>query len=275
MTITTRDQLIAALGNNSDRMVIDKTSLANAVAGTLYSLWTAGGTPGAGAAPTAAALCTSALAGSFQLTNQTDPATTYLAWLALSCTNGAVTIEVHDRLAHIGGLSGTVTTLQSAALDLSASGVNVPAARLGASNYSDVQWWLEVFTGLGATGVNATVGVTYHDATTGNLNVQALGANPRAGRFYNLNALIPNGKYIRGITGVTLSATTGTAGNFGFTATRSRAVCPLFVANKSEVFDWASLGLPDIPNDSCLQLVELCSTTTTGAVRGSGKMAHG
>ena len=37
MTITTRDQLIDALGNNSSRFIIDKASIANAVAGGYFS----------------------------------------------------------------------------------------------------------------------------------------------------------------------------------------------------------------------------------------------
>lgn len=41
MSITTRDELIDALANNSSRIVIDKASLANAAAGQHFSLWTA------------------------------------------------------------------------------------------------------------------------------------------------------------------------------------------------------------------------------------------
>lgn len=48
MTITTRDQLIDALGNNSSRFIIDKASIANAVAGGYFSLWRANGQPGQG-----------------------------------------------------------------------------------------------------------------------------------------------------------------------------------------------------------------------------------
>ena len=55
MTISTRDQLINALANNSSRLVIDKSSLASTVAGQFFSLWTTTGIPGAGAAPAAAA----------------------------------------------------------------------------------------------------------------------------------------------------------------------------------------------------------------------------
>lgn len=271
MAITTRDELIDALGNNSSRIVIDKASMANAAAGQFFSLWTATGIPGAGAAPTTAANPTSATTGAMGFANQTAPATSYLAWLAIQCGNSATNLEIHDRLAHMGGLSGTVTTAQGA---LSLVTNSPGAARLGDANYSDVQWWLEVYTALGATGVNATVAVEYNDGTTGNLAAIALGATPRAGRMYPLVSAVA-GKFIRAVTSVTLSATTGTAGNFGITATRPRTSVSVPLLNKTEVFDWAQIGLPNIPNDSCLMMIMLCGTTTTGTVRGQGKIAHG
>jgi hypothetical protein len=271
MTISTRDQLIDAMGNNASRLVIDKASLANAVAGQFFSLWIATGIPGAGAAPGAAANPTSATTGAFGFANQTAPATSYLAWLAVQCSLSASNLEIHDRLAHMSGLSGTVTTSQGA-LSLV---TNSPGAdRLGDANYSDVRWWLEIYTALGATGVNATVAVEYNDGSTGNLAAIALGATPRAGRLYPLISAVA-GKFIRAVTGVTLSATTGTAGNFGITATRSRTSVSAPLLNKTEVFDWAQLGLPNIPNDSCLMMLMLCATTSTGIVRGQVKIAHG
>lgn len=274
MTITTRDQLINALGNNNSRIVWDKASIASAAAGQLFSLWRATGVPGQGAIPTAAALCTSALTGAMGFTNQTGPATSYHAWQTVTTGNATASIEIHDRLAHQGGLNGTLTTLQTVSVDLTATGLNLPAARRGDANYSDVQWWLEVYTDMGATGVNATVAVTYDDGSTGNLAAVALGATPRAGRLYPLVPAVA-GRFIRAVTGVTLSATTGTAGNFGVTATRPRSVVNTNVANKFEQFDWAQLGLPEIPNDSCLMMVMTCTTTSTGTVRGQGKIVHG
>lgn len=204
-------------------------------------------------------------------TNQTAPATSYLAWLAVQFGNSASNLEIHDRLAHMGGLSGTVTTSQGA---LSLVTTDPGAARRGDANYSDVQWWLEVYTALGATGVNATVAVEYNDGTTGNLAAIALGATPRQGRLYPLVSAVA-GKFIRAVTGVTLSATTGTAGNFGITATRPRTSISAPLLNKTETFDWAQLGLPSVPNDSCLMMIMLCGTTSTGTVRGQGKIAHG
>lgn len=278
MTIQTLDALINALGNNSSRFVIDKASLSNAVAGACYSLWRATGQPGQGAIPTAAATCNNALTGAMNFTQQVSPATSYGGWSTAVCSNSAVTIEIHDRLMHMGGLVLNVTTSQTVNLDLNGVTADNMVDRIGDSNFSDVQWWLEVYTDGGATASNATINVTYNDGTSGDLAVQAVGGTLRAGRKIPLNTLIPAaaaGKYIRDINTVILSASTGTAGNFGFTATRPRMTMPLPLANKFEIFDWAALGFPEIRNSSCLYPIEWCSTTTTGTVRGGGKIAHG
>jgi hypothetical protein len=276
MTISTRDQLINALSNNCSRLVIDKASISNAAAGQLFSLWRATGQPGQGAIPTSAALCTKALTGALSFDNQNDPATSYLAWLSLICSNSALSIEIHDRIAHMGGLVLNVTTSQAVTgLDLLT--LNPPSERLGASNYSDGQWFLECYTDGGTTASNATINVTYDDGSTGNLNAVGVGTL-RAGRSIALTPLIPiaqQGKIIRAPNSVILSASTGTAGNLGFTYARQRSVLPILVANMATPGDWATLGNPVIPNDSCLYMMMTCSTTTTGTVRGQGKIAHG
>lgn len=271
MTIETRNDLINALGNNSERFVIDKASIANTAAGQFFSLWTASGFPGPGAAPSTAAVPTKATTGSFVFNNPTAPVQSYLAWAATLAGNSASNLEMHDRIAHMGGLSGTVTSSQGA---LSLVSLAPSAARVGDSNYGDVQWWLEIYTALGASGVNATVAVEYDDASTGNLPAIALGATPRAGRRYPLVSAVAR-RSIRAVTGVTLSATTGTAGNFGITATRQRAAMTMPLANKTEIFTWQDLGLPNIADDSCLELMMLCGTTSTGTIRGQMKLAHG
>lgn len=271
MAITTRDQLINALANNTSRIVWDKASLANAAAGFVFSLWRATGTPGQGAIPTTAATCVNGLQGSMGFTNQTLPVTSYYAWQTVTGGNATANVEIHDRLAHMGGLSGIVTTAQGA---LSLITNDPGADRRGDANYSDIQWWLEWYTDTGATASNATVNVTYDDASTGNLAVIAVGGTVRAGRMLPLISAVP-GRFILSVNSVTLSASTGTAGNFGITATRPRTAVSTLLANKTENYDWAQLGLPEIPNNSCLQMVMLCSTTSTGTVRGQGKIAHG
>ena len=278
MTITTRDQLINALGNNSSRFVIDKASISNAAAGQFHSLWRATGQPGQAAIPAAAAVCNNALTGALNFAQQTSPATTYGTWANAMCSNNATTLEIHDRLMHMGGLSGTSTGSQTVNLDINANlASNNLDARKGDANFSDVQWWMEWYIDTGGTAVTATVGVTYNDGTTGTLSV-ALAATRRASLMIPLNGFIPAaaaGKYIRDIDTVQLSATTGSAGSFGFTATRPRMTMPLSLANKMETFDWAALGLPEIFNSSCLMILQVASTTTTGTVRGGGKLSHG
>ena len=279
MAITTRDKLIDAMCNNSSRLVIDKASLSNAAAGQFHSLWRATGQPGQGAVPAAAARCTNALVGSLQFTQQVAPAKSYLAILEGLCSNNATTLEIHDRLMHMGGLNGTLTTAQTADVDLNANlASDNLTERIGDSNFSDVTWWLEWYSDTGGTAVTATVNVTYNDGTSGNLTGISLAATRRASFMVPLNGYIPaadSGKYIRDVNTVTLSATTGAAGSFGVTATRYRAALYKPVANARFTADWACLGLPSIPNSACLMLIQLAGTTSTGAIRATGKIVHG
>lgn len=278
MTISTRDQLINALGNNASRIIIDKASIASLAAGVYASLWRATGQPGQGAIPGAAANCNNATTGAIGFAQQTDPVTSYGAYFYAVCSNAAQTVEVHDRLMHMGGLSGTVTAAQTVGMDFNGITADNMVARIGDSNYSDIQWWLEWYTATGGTAVTATVAVTYNDGTTGSLTVSLAATRP-ASLMIPLNGLIPAaaaGKFIRGVTSVTLSATTGTAGSFGVTATRPRISYSCPVANfMPDPADWAALGLPEIKNGACLFPIVLTSTTSTGTVRGGGKIAHG
>ena len=276
--ITNRDQLIDALANNSSRIVIDKASIANAAAGQYHSLWRATGQPGQGAIPAGAANCNQSTTGCLTFNQQTAPAKSYLAYLEAASSNSAMTVEVHDRLMHMGGLNGTLATAQTVGMDLNGVTADNMVERIGDSNYSDVQWWLEWYTDTGATVVTATVAVTYSDGSTGNLTAVSLAATRRASFMQPLNGLIPAGvagKFIRAVNSVTLSATTGTAGNFGVTATRLRGTLFMPIANAKFGADWASLPISTIPNSACPFIAVLASTTTTGTLRGGGKIAHG
>ena len=273
------DNLVKALGNNSSRIVLDKASIASQIANSYCSLWRATGQPGQGAIPTVVATCNNTTVGTIGFNQQTSPSTSYGAYLEIATGNAAMTMELHDRLANMGGLNGTLTTAQSVNLDLNTllATDNIDT-RKGDANYSDVQWWLEWYTATGVTAVTATIAVTYNDGTTGNLSVLSLAATRPASHMIPLNSLIPSaqsGKFIRGIVSVTLSATTGTAGNFGVTVTRPRMTLSSPFANFKFIADWAQLGLPEIYNSSAIFPIVLTSTTSTGTVRGGGKIAHG
>lgn len=276
--ITNRDQLIDALANNSSRIVIDKASIANAAAGQYHSLWRATGQPGQGAIPTAAANCNQSTTGGMRFSQQTAPAQSYLAYLEAASSNPAMTIEVHDRLMHMGGLNGTLTTAQTVGLDFDGATADNMAERIGDSDYSGIQWWLEWYTDTGTTAATATVAVTYNDGTTGNLTGVSLAATRRASFMQPLNGLIPAaaaGKFIRAVNTVQLSASTGAAGNFGVTATRLRGSLFMPIANAKFSADWANLPINTIPNSACPFIAVLASTSSTGALRGGGKIAHG
>ena len=120
-------------------------------------------------------------------------------------------------------------------------------------------------------------GVTLNDGTTTTVPV-ALAATRPAGLLISLNVLVPStsaGKYIRSVDTCTLSATTGTAGSFGITATRVRMTVGVPLANYKITANWADLGLPEIKNSACLFPIVLTSTSSTGTVRGGGKIVHG
>ena len=279
MAITTRDEFFNAMANNSSRVVFDKASITSLTANSFCSFWRGTGQPGQGAIPTTAAVCNDSLLGCIGFTQQTAPATSYFGLLEAATSNAAMTLEIHDRLAHMGGLVGNVATAQTVNLDLSAGlAIDDLDARKGDANYSDVQWWLEWYTMTGSTVVTATVNVTYNDSTSGDLTAQSLAAFRPASLMIPLNGLIPaadSGKFIRAINTVTLSATSGALGNFGVTATRYRCGNFLPLANARWTAKWDDLGVPEIGNNSCLFAIMLTSTTSTGTLRATGKIVHG
>ena len=258
---------------------MDKANIVSQAAGTYVSLWRATGQPGQGAIPAATATCNNTTVGVMGFTQQVSPATSYIVYTELATSNSAMTLEIHDRLAHMGGLNGTLATAQTVSLDINTlAGTDNISERKGDANFSDISWWLEWYTATGSTVVTATVNVTYNDGTTGNLTGLPLAATRPASFMVALNTLVPSasaGKFIRGVNTVTLSATTGTAGSFGVTATRLKATVGSPIANFKVVADWAQLGLPHIPNSSALFPIVLTSTTASGTVRGAGKIAHG
>ncbi len=272
MPITTRDQLIAALGQ-SRHVLFDKASIANAVAGRFYSLWRATGFPGVGPQPTTQQICNAATVGALPFVPFQAPNVNYLAWVDVATSLATSTLEIHDRICHQGGLSGVIftPTVQTTNLPLTLAGV--PAERIGLTDFSQLQWWLEWYIDTGATGVNATVAVVCEDDSIQNV-VVPLVATSRASGLYQI--LPPPGRRgIKAVNSVTLSASTATAGAFGVTCTRYRAGLFTVVANKAEIFDWASLALPDLHIDACLQLIQLCTTTTTGISKGVCRMVGG
>lgn len=281
MTITTVDELETGIESRYSKFTSIKAepTAGNAVAGHFISYWRATGTPGQGAIPTTAATLNSTTTGAIPFMQQTFPISSYLVEISALSSIPNTTIEIHDRLMHVGGLSGANTAVQPVTgFDLlSFSGTNNIDERVGDTNYSDVQWWAEFYTDIGGTSATATVGVTYNDGSVGQLpNILAFGR--RAGRVLPLNSYIPaadSGKYIRGISNIVLSLSTGTAGNFGFTATRYRASMYVPIINMMHTEGWTKTGLPQIYNESCLFPIGITQGTSAGTMTLNTKIAHG
>lgn len=272
MTISTLDGLINALANASEQAIISKASIATQAAGGFSSLWRATGTPGQGAIPTTAAVCTKSLLGALKdFTNAGAGESVYLGRLFLVSSISATDVQLHDRLAHMGGLSGTVATAQTVGVDVS----SLIGTRCN-TDCQGVQWWIEIYTDIGVTAQTATVTYTDVLGNTGKtVTVSIGGASPlnQDSRMF----LIPDPadnisiKSIQTIQHVS----TGTAGNYGITATKPLGGLSLGLANSGSVADWAALGLPKIPNDACIFPIVICGSTSTGTLYGNAKLITG
>lgn len=261
MAITSMDQLVTAL--NSAIVSSFYIPTATTAAGGFTNLQRAStSTWGQMAIPGTAAsggtLHTQADVGFPKLSNSTS--TRYLAKIdTVSTTIG--TTFVYDRVWSCSGFSGTVTTAQAV--------TNFPTLTRPDANGLGLEIWIECYTATGATSANITVQYTNQDGVAGRntVSVAHITSMP-ANRMYQV-PLQAGDTGVRSIQSVTLSGTTGTAGNFGVTLMRRETVVPTIVANAAMVMDFASIGMPKIDNGSAINLINLGSTTTTGNIFGS------
>ena len=263
----TRDKMIEAIAAGM-RVPIYKASMANMAAGYLCSLWRAAGNPSwqQGAIPGTAATPNDSLAGGIILPAFSGKIGRIYRFAPVCNTIG--TFMLYDRLAHMGGLVGSVATAQTVDLAIATA---LSEGRC-AADISNVEWFIEVYTDVGTTAANGTVTYTdRNDATGKTITLSGLfGASPlnRAGRCV---PIVPtDGIPIKSIQSVTLSVSTGTAGNFGVTARKLLCEVPQLIANvTSPLIDAVSIGMPEIKETACLEMLVLCSTTSTGVMFGS------
>jgi len=220
-------------------------------AGRMASFWTA--TPGAGGTPSTAAAPDRSTTGALGQLNSNG--TQRLAELVAGFSHGGMTyLWICDRLSHQGGLSGTAggeqtTNLPTAALTRSTNGVGVMAA-------------LEIYTVIGTTAVDATLRYD-NDAGSTDLTsppVTIGGASPTARNPFRLVIMPLNSgdKGVKKVSGVTLSASTGTAGNFGVTLFKPLYCLPVYNSGGQHVEIDGVFGgghLPAVPADACLFFV--------------------
>lgn len=270
MAISSYSQYLAALPVGQ-RLFVSKSSTGGASGTQLpwVSMWKSSGTPGAGSNPaTSPEICTKATTGSIQFNNASGANKLYLAQAHLSIAlTGSSSFALMDRLSQISGLSSNSTSVQTVNVDASDSSLT---SRIGTSDYSQVQFWLEFYAN---TGVSASPTITVNYTNTSNVSqttvVPAIGTSIQANRIILITPT--NGDIIKSIQSVQLSAGTGSVGNFGVTAVRVIApiLLPDFLQTNSN--DWTTFGLPSIENDACLFFscgVNTYSGSASGALSG-------
>lgn len=262
-----RDKMLAAIAAGQ-RVPIYRASVANMAAGYLASLWRAVGSPlwGQGAIPGAAATPTDDTAGGIALPSFGANTGRIYRFCPVLATIG--TVMLYDRLAHMGGLVGNIATLQTVNLDAET------AIAAGRAVAGQIEWYLEIYTDIGTTASNLTVTYTdVNDVGSKTITITGFtGASPlnRSGRCVQL---VPaDGIQIKSVQSVQHSVSSGTAGSYGVTARRQLCSVAAYLANIQPVgTDGISLGLPEIKDTSCLEMLVQCSTTSTGIIQGDLK----
>jgi hypothetical protein len=173
----------------------------------------------------------------------------------------AGTLLIYDRIWAASGFSGTTAPGAQSVTGFP----TLPAARAPGTG-EGLEVWLESITAVGASASNVTVQYTNSAGTASRNTVsEAITASFPINRMQKLR--LQDGDIgVQSVQSLTLSATTGTAGNFGLTLLKRKATLPLPVANTGYVMDFAALGLPTLQSDSALQFAYMSSTTTTGVI---------
>ena len=230
------------------------------VAGRLTSLWQYNGIPAGGAKPGAAAVPNNATAGGLL---QTNPGGTREKWLLgiTAASLAAGTLILYDRLLHCGGLDGTVTTPQ-------AVGGTLTRSTGGIGN----QIWAEIYDLVGVTARNITAIYTNENDEAKTTVATAIGGTGfREAQRLIVLPLAAGDRGVKGVTSVTLDASTGTAGDFGVNVINPVAIVPLGLVGVGSMRDFIA-GLPSIvkvDSGACLAMAWLANATAAPQVLGS------
>lgn len=238
------------------------------IAGRLNSLWQYVGTPSHGAVPgTSAEVPDHSTAGGLK---QVNPAGGRKKRL-LGCWGAGLaagSFILYDRLRQISGLSGTVTTAQTA------NGTAITRYTDGKGN----RIWIEIYTQIGATSQTVTAAYTDEGGNSSTSPATAIGNTG----FREVDRLIEipmaSGDIgVQEVASVTLSASTGTAGNFGVLIVHPIGrLIPLPGVGIGYIADFVT-GLPIIPEimaGACLALAWLPNATTVPDLIGGLSMVE-
>lgn len=274
MTITTIDQLNAALEGNKQKFLVAKAAAGTATTGISSTYFRVSALPPPGIAQTAWQSCNHLTLGGIPYVLPPVGKSTYVGRLAMAGLINA-TVELHDRLAHMGGLNASLTTTQTVGADLYSlvqANTDNMAERIISADYSKLQWFIEALAQSGGTATVATVNYTNHLGVATSVTVNLPG--PQRG-----NALYPivpnNGDFIRSVESITLSVSTGAAGGFGVVVMVQRTEMTLLAGNQVVVADWNVTGLAPVYDYSCLHFICNMVSSATQTLNGTLTLVQG
>lgn len=230
-------------------------------AGFFHNLAAATGIPVAMTTPPTGAgeVPTKATAGSFNFTNATDPEKVHLVTAGLR-TTVLGSIDFYDVLWRNSGFVANINTVQT---------VTTPTLTRPDANGANCEIWGQVYSATGATGTTWTVSYTNQDGTADRSATYVSGTSGlnTVGQVWNF-ALAAGDTGVQAIASITLTATTGTAGNFGLMIMRKIATIGVGQLYKTETIDALNGALREVNNDAYIVPILACSTTTSGEWRG-------
>ena len=233
-----------------------------------HSKWQVDGsckTPGA--VPTTVVAPTSATDGAFEYRDAATGTNYLTSFYAHSVAEtNQISYLLYDRLLHIGGLDGTVTTAQTV-------GGTITRNTGGVGN----QIWIEHWTDVGSTETTLTASYTNQAGTSGR-TTQALPFGRTSIGDYMCQPLIlqAGDTGVQSVESVTLAATTGTAGDFGVKIIRPLARTNPYTSGNIHSpnldADWNKLnngqGPLALEDGTCMCLMEY--SIGTGEIESSG-----
>jgi hypothetical protein len=271
MAITTLDGVIA--GFQAPKPFI-KTGGTMAAVGAMrgYTPWYVAGNPGASTATSIGIngeAVTPALASTAGRIPRTNPVSgnAYLGRLAVNASTAGSLVLI-DRLWQNSGLSVTSTAAQAI------SPATLPARDgAGGTNGANVLAAIE-WSAAGGTGT-PTVTLTYtdQDGNTGATGTFSAVASPQAGTF-EIFTLAAGDTGVRAPTSF-IQNNTRTSGTMHLVLFRILAQVEVTSANIGNAVDALTSGMPQIYNDSVLQLLWFPSATTATNFNGTYTETHG
>lgn len=256
--------LLAAIASPRDRMPITKATTAKGQ-GIWQSLWT--GAPFAGATPTTAVAPTKATTGAWGGSAPwQDSGGSFQALLVGGLVSSFYSgmLIVADRLGHQGGLDATVTSAQT---------TNLPTAAL--TRYTSgvgVMIGLEIYATIGSTTTTVSASYTNQAGTAGRttpLRVFGVSGANGAATFLLLPLQVGD-TGVKSVESVTVTASTGTAGNFGVTLFKPLIAINLYNQNQAlePIVGGMMLGVPELVDNACLMGLHVSPISLISQVGG-------